>query len=882
MPDKSFMTGANSTNNATASQTPSQPAVSQPAVKNVAPSNKPLPPGGRLNNSETQTAYANNAGSKEKIDIKFLPNILDNYDVYTYHWKFFIVPLQKSSSGEVLNTDYQTIIAESGVSDLTIDKVELQGITTPSVECGTGTMTHLKFEIVEPSGAGLLDKMFYESISLGIGNWMVTPYFLQLEFKSRNPITESVEINGTSGGLSSMKWVWPIKLTSSKVNVTHVGTRYEFDAIMYDELAQSNSYFAVQHNVSLAKLTTFGDAMKDLENKLNEDCYEKLIDNYSIPDTYRIVVDPILAKTPLVNPDSNKNTARSSDYVDFSKKSATFSTGTSIDKIVDSLLGSTSLGQQKAQDSSTPSSTPKPIQAETKSMKKLWRVVTETKPIAFDALRQDNAVAITIYVVEYAIGVLDANPSQTGQTPDTISASKKRLDEYMNNRILRKKYNYIFTGLNDQVIALDLNMNYAFAAATARFGGIYIDGAAGSSKGASQQENQENEKKAGEIIRKTLQYINSAEPGTNLDSKIADAKKSISNTKVSKEVADRYSVLLEKAKPANKTAFIKELQTGGGLSSNGRVGAYDEKGNLLPTVQAASLASSNNGLTFISDVNANSPEAKKIREIADSTRKGKLRPVPYREASQEGNFTGIDPASDAGRARTSSMFATALYSSLDGSMQSMKLTIKGDPFWLFPRSTGSNQTSLNYKSNMADSVAIAEIKNAHTTYGESVNVLGTDNFIIIRFRTPRIYNDTTGSLDPFTEVDTFSGVYKVIRIVSKFDTGKFTQDIECILDPVVDLSQLSDFIKFIDRIEVANSQPDPELYSVAQTMPTTSVKANKLIGTDTPNGQDPTPGVTPILNLKQTYGNIQDNNLTSNIPAVPSTEKIAFENAKKG
>lgn len=850
-----------------------------PTVKNAKYSPTSLQPpvsGNGMHNSEKNphTAYTNNAAQNTQTEFAFTPNLLDNYDVFTYHWKLFMVPLSASASGKVLNTSIQSIIAESGVSDLTIDKVELQSVTTPSIESGTGTLTTVKFEIVEPSGAGLLDKMFYESIALGLGSWTVSPYYLQLEFRGRDPQSEATVIDGAAGGLGALRWVWPIKLTSSKINVTQVGTRYEFDAILYDELVQTNSYFAIQHNVTLRNLTTFGSAMIDLAKKLNDDCYEKLIDNYSIPDTYRIVVEPELAKTLLVNPNYNKNTSRASDFVDLSKKTAEFNTGTSIDKIVDSLLGSTWLGQVDILNSDTPSSTPKPSNEEKSQMKKLWRVVTESKPIAFDALRQNNANAFTVYIVRYDIGILDSNPSQTGQTPETLASMKKRLNEYMSKRILRKKYNYIFTGLNDQIIALDLNMNYAFAAATARFGGIYIDSGT-NTKGVSQQDNIENEKKAGEIIRKTLQFINDASPDTNVDAKIAEAKKAIAATRVSPTVANRYASILDKSRLKDRAAFSKKLADAGGFSAGGIIGPTDALGNPIPAPKIGSLAtavsSSAGNLSFVSDVDIKSIGAQSARKIADSTRKGKLRPIPYMETSQEGNFIGIDPASDAGRARTSSMFATALYSSLDASMQSLKLTIKGDPFWLFPRNISKDATILPYKSEMNDTMAINEIKIAHIKNKDSVNILGTDNFIVIRFRTPRIFNEVDGSTDPFTEVDTFSGIYKVTRIISKFGAGRFTQDLEGILDPVINLSDLPEFKKLLNNIENTTKQLDETIPS--NNIPLTSVKQDKLASNvNLVKGQDTaTLESTPSRNLDK-----------SNLPEVPVTSLLEFEKLKRG
>jgi hypothetical protein len=105
---------------------------------------------------EPALPHNTNSAVNSEIDtykLEFEPNVLDYFDTYTYHWKFFITPLQNAYDGTVLTAAAQTIIAESGVSDLTIDKVELHGIAVPSVEAGTGTQTLVKFEIVEPSSS---------------------------------------------------------------------------------------------------------------------------------------------------------------------------------------------------------------------------------------------------------------------------------------------------------------------------------------------------------------------------------------------------------------------------------------------------------------------------------------------------------------------------------------------------------------------------------------------------------------------------------------------------------------------------------------------------------------------------------------------------------
>lgn len=806
------------------------------------------------------------SGASSSYTLNFEPNILDYYDTYTYHWKLFITPLSAAYEGTVLAPEIQSIIAESGVSDLTIDDVEIHGIATPSVETGTGTQTHVKFKIVEPSGAGLLDKMFYQAVSLGIGNWLVMPCFLQLEFRARDPDTAESVTNGAPDGLGAKRWVWPVKITNAKANVTTVGTRYEFDAIMYDELAQSNSYFAIQHNVSLNNLTKFKNAIDDLQDKLNADQYEKLIDNYSIPDTYRFVIDPKLEDIDIAYPDKNKHTARNSDFIDFEKKSATYNTGTSIDKIVDSLLLSSKYFQKKLQSAKTPSSDPDSANDAT-PMRPLWRIVTETRPVAFDMLRQDNAVEITIFIVEYDLGLVETDPSQTGQTAATKLAADKRLAAYTEKKILKKKYNYIFTGLNDQVIQFDLNLNFSFAAALSRFGGIFYDSAT-QEKGVVQNNTAEQEKKAAEEVRQTLQFINNASRNDNIDEKIDATKKKIAAAELRPETKRLYTRLLDNAKPAQKTAFTQQIQQAGGLDADGELNKS--------RIEATSIAqpAGNSNLTFISDVNINSATAQTAYQKAIASRKGKLRPIPYRETAQEQNAAyGIDPTSDAGRARTASVFSTALYSTLDASLQAIKITVKGDPFWLFPGTISADATAIPYKAKMSKSEAIRKIKEAQILDPNSVNMFGTDNFIVIRFRTPRIYNDveTDDRVDPYTEVQAFSGVYKVVTVTSKFAEGKFTQELFCILDPLIDLADYPDLLR---DIETSVQQPDPAMVTPNQGIPKKVISTDRILGlTDLPKGVVNTARSTitgQVTDAKaQVLGPV--NAALSNIPPLPSS-----------
>jgi hypothetical protein len=192
---------------------------------------------------------------------------------------------------------------------------------------------------------------------------------------------------------------------------------------------------------------------------------------------------------------------------------------------------------------------------------------------------------------------------------------------------------------------------------------------------------------------------------------------------------------------------------------------------------------------------------------------------------------GVESSSNSGIQKLSSMFSVALHSGLDAALQKIKMTIKGDPFWLTPQPFTDERYQI-YNSLKTDADAIDAIKNKHFTATDAVNIYGSDNFIIVRFRTPRVFNTDANTEDgssAYNEVETFSGVYKVTNMTARFENGKFTQDMECILDPEL---RILDFIKEIEadakKLDVPTTVSD--LTTLKNTFPNTAIKTQKIMG----------------------------------------------------
>lgn len=778
------------------------------------------------------------------LNLKIQPNILDQYDVVTYHWKLFITDPDSSSTGDIFNVKNQTIIAETGITDLTIDKVEISSQVTPNTESGTGIATFVKFEILEPSGAGLIDKLFYQSIALGIGNWNTMPVYLQLQFKNRD-VSASAPDEGSVGSLASLKWLWTTKMTSIKAHVSSIGTRYEFAATVYNEFAQSNAIFTMKQNTTLADLTTFGRAMEQLQTKLNDNQMSYLISDYSIPDSFKIVVDPTLAGYNISTSNKNTNTRRNDNYVKFGNKDASFASGTAVDKVIDALLSNTDEMQTGMTSAPQAGANGVSINSESSQMKQFWRIITETRPLQYDPQRSDVAKEFTIFVVAYDIGILDENILQTSNGPSTLEAERRRLATYLKKSILKKQYNYIFTGQNDQIINFDLTLNNAFAAAQARFGGIYSN-AAMTDKGVVTHNHSADEAKVTSALSAAISMQNSATPTSSAPTRqaVLDAQFEIDASNLPEDVKTRYTTLLENAKPENRVSFMDRARTSG-LAADGSFAAT--RRNAVNLAKPVTEQITQEQYNFLSDIDINSDLAKSQYTELMQRSKEKLRPIARYSTDQDRQIgLGVESNSNSGLQKLSNMFSVALHSGMDTAFTRINLTIKGDPFWIFPQPfTGTSVKIFN--SLKPESEAIEWIKKAHFKQTDAVNILATDNFLILRIRTPKVYDAdyNPDDTDQNVDVQTFSGIYKVITIINKFSGGKFTQELTCNIDPEIML------LNVMDQINAANSVPIPAArptdLMTSQIIPETAVMGPRIMGSADDVIQQPVGEIGTVL-----------------------------------
>jgi len=777
----------------------------------------------------------------------FESNPLDNYDLSTYHFRFFMVSTAAQNTGDWINPTYQTVIAETGISDIVIDDVSIRTLAGPTHETGTGTSTELTFKLTEPAGARLMDDMYYASLQLGIGNWNKSPYYIELSFRARSPSISAPVVSSTdttpSGYIGGNRWVWPIAIKQIEAQVDKVGTIYTVSALLYDNIAQSDQYFVVQHNLVVdgksqnsptpKVINTVTDALSQLFQKINLDQVEKIVSGYTIPDFYEFEIDPSLANLNLFPANDSINSSRSGNYYDAKSKSLHFSTGTSIDRMVDTILANTEYFQKLSKGSVTSQDNKSTNQTSMDDMKKLWRVLTYSWPIAFDPGRNNNANHFKIIIIPYQKGNLPSNTAQTSEAPVD---GKKRYDTYKQKGILKKQYNYLFTGLNDQVLNFDVKFNMAFTNTLARFDGIYYNSSS-SNLGKNQHEALDAEQLAVESLVKLVRLKNSPDSS---DSDVKNAEQAAAN-----------------AVNSNKLSATQQAQYQKYLSVAKNPSRLNVSGIATSAEQQNQQTIKNNPLQFVTQVQPqNSQYASKLTA-------GQIKPVTFSEQPVETSLGyGIEQSYGPGKNQVSALFTQAMYQGIGGDLLRIKMTIKGDPFWIQP-------APISRDIMVFPQPTVASVNRQYNT----ANFDTTDNFFLLRMRTPRLFVDPPNgpnglnTMDPYTDVDTINGVYQVISVIHNFMNGLFTQEVEAIVDPVIDVSK---FLKDIEAYESTNAQTllnqsGNNVPNTSNLIPSNSIKTNPIINNNLPVIDPGYSSIIPSLASNNTQKSLQVPGINTNM-----------------
>ena len=154
--------------------------------------------------------------------------------------------------------------------------------------------------------------------------------------------------------------------------------------------------------------------------------------------------------------------------------------------------------------------------------------------------------------------------------------------------------------------------------------------------------------------------------------------------------------------------------------------------------------------------------------VAPMNQGGQIQYVRQANKAAYAPYTTIQAGTEDPKIVKSNDFHKSVFSGSQGDMINIRLKIAGDPHMIkqdevffTPEDTERNQ-----------------VLNRH----QSLNMDVTEIFAFLNFSMPQDYDQDTGMITfgQNKKINTFSGVYRILRVVNNFERGQFTQELECI------------------------------------------------------------------------------------------------------
>ena len=217
------------------------------------------------------------------VQIDEKANPLKEYASYTYNLSLYMmgvkgyIDLMRSNGTsplEAVNSTSKVLVAKSGGMDQPIseqfdidffmDSLSITNVGSPNRSSANTNAVDIKFEIYEPRGITLLERLKNASAQFGTEtNYIQTPYLLQIDFKGYDD--EGRQVNQRI-----LPRFIPIKIVELSFEITSSGAAYKINAVPYHH----NVFGSINNTIPLnlqVKATTVGDIFSSTAQTIEDE-----------------------------------------------------------------------------------------------------------------------------------------------------------------------------------------------------------------------------------------------------------------------------------------------------------------------------------------------------------------------------------------------------------------------------------------------------------------------------------------------------------------------------------------------------------------------------------------------------------------------------------
>lgn len=432
-------------------------------------------------------------------------NILDMYDNPSYNLKLYMVGPEYSKAlkedtlyltSQIAPPGDTVVLAQTGVTGTQIDDVSIQALVNPSV----GSALTCDFTITQPGAATFLDEIQLAKGYLGWENSVETSFFLEIRFQGYETDFDNNDEGGEPAKILG-PIVYKLILNTFDLSMNEQGSTYSMRTRIESSKAFGDNVYRTPQTITTTG-ATITEHVEDYVETLNE--WNKNSTGYYEPDIIEVDLSKLIGvsedgtnsltiiqdeslltskdqglaesvnrvmnetweiRTKLEQQAALENAPNDSGTqpeVQFDGDNLSVKEGTSIAEYMYVLLSMCPEFYTKItrkEDIDDPESKTNTDRAYTSWFK--IHTIVEQGP--FDKFRQDYSYKYTYvpYLFQTANNNVAVTPEELNPTVEDI---RSRIQQFKANNSLIKAYNFIFTGLNDQILNLDISYNNAAGA----------------------------------------------------------------------------------------------------------------------------------------------------------------------------------------------------------------------------------------------------------------------------------------------------------------------------------------------------------------------------------------------------------------------------------
>ena len=742
---------------------------------------------------------------EEEVDEKkykdfFQKNILHDYDAVSYNFRLSMLSEADAISAQKWiyegNTEDKSfrnwvpeqkkiIIAETGSTVLAINDVQINAVAGP-INNGKRLTGAVDFQLTiqQPLNATFTDTLVNAAIALGLPDGLKATYLLELKFVGRDPHTGRI-VNP----IPTTERQFLIEIIAVEASVDANGSTYSVRAARAGDKSLRQKTYQTDRPLQLTNIRTIKDLIGKVAEAMNENEIDKLAIEKGVLDEYYIHLDPftqkeigedeILTTGELEAPTTNKNM---DDSEDTNLREFKVPQGTSLDRMLEFGISHSKKLQKLAKGLKDSADADSSDSADIdKFVKHIFHLKVDTVNIEWDIIRNEYAREYHYTISLFPTIRPEISPGVWGMKElveeekikallgEDISGGKSRPYKAM-----CKRYDYLFTGLNDKVLRFDIKYNNQFFFALHSYRGLYskLDSGTQDRIQKSAETLAQFREQQKEVTSAWKKYLKFKAETLTLD---PEGTEQTRGTLWNNFESERTKLLNLYSDGIEDGTFEGDLALADRLRNN----QQDD-----PTSgQELFETPKNSPETFINpdDVKDYAELINRqtlIKEISDPKKNGfqvMWGAVPD-DFRNKFNSTGETP----GKGHFDSVIEASL-SDFEADLVAMDMDIKGDPFWL--------ESERDPK------------------FTRSMSMYEGENYLLFRAITSAGEPDpATGLANPNradNKEQMLNGVYAVVQILNSFSGGQFTQNIKGVKEAfITDISILEQYEEELPYIPV--------------------------------------------------------------------------------